>query len=156
MHTITKSIFLTIAFPIFMARAAMAMNHSELLSAINNIRKSHRAKILKANSKLQLVAYKKLKDIREYKYWSHKDDLVTNTSWTNLTDQIGHYGILEENLARDVDDPNNILVSWLNSTEYKKNLLEKKYNEVGIAIGDINYDEGIKRVVVVQFGKKYV
>jgi len=110
---------------------------------------------LKENSKLNQAAYQKATDMLNNNYFSHYSPSgISPWYWFK---QAGYnYKIAGENLAIGFVDSEEVFKAWENSPTHKANLVNGKFNEIGMAVlqGDFN---GLKTTVVVQlFGSPYI
>lgn len=142
----------TFAYLSMSAQAVLAMNDQELLSSINSLRTNAGLMKMSSNSKLEKAAHMKLQDIQKYKYWSHNNP-VTGEVWWKIVYKAGVRGKAAENLARGYTDSNVVVAGWDNSPAHHANLLSQVYKKVGLAVGEVEYPEGKKTVVVAVFGE---
>ena len=100
------------------------------------------------NPNLAQAAFAKGENMFAENYWAHispsgKDPWF----WIN---QIGYdYVFAGENLAKDFVEPNSVVSAWMASPSHRANLLNKKYEEIGVAVLDGNLN-GYKTTLVVQ------
>ena len=104
---------------------------------------------LKINQQLVQAAQQKAQDMLSKNYFNH----VSPTGvipWYWL-DSVGYkYTAAGENLAKDFKESEFVHQAWMESSSHRKNILNKNYQEIGIAVveGTIN---GEKTVLAVQF-----
>jgi uncharacterized protein YkwD len=103
---------------------------------------------LKYNSILSQSAVKKAEDMFTNNYWSHTSPSGT-TPWDFFKSAGYQYSLAGENLARDFYDTESLIKAWMNSPTHKANIINSKYQEIGIGVvnGTLN---GIKTTLVVQ------
>jgi len=142
----------TFAYLSMSAQAVLAMNDQELLSSINSLRTNAGLIKMSSSSKLEKAAHMKLQDIQKYKYWSHNNP-VTGEVWWKIVYKAGVRGKAAENLARGYTDSNVVVAGWDNSPAHHANLISQVYKKVGLAVGEVEYPEGKKTVVVAVFGE---
>ncbi len=128
------------------------MTDSELFSSINVARVSASMIKMSSNSRLEKAAHAKLADMQKYKYWSHNNP-VTGEAWWKLIYKAGVRGKAAENLARGYTDSNVVVAGWDASPTHHANLFSAIYKKVGLAVGEVEYPEGKKMVVVAVFGE---
>lgn len=95
---------------------------------------------LKENSKLDFSAEKKLQDMFMKQYFEHASpegvgvgDLGTQVSYD--------YIIIGENLALgNFKDDKALVDAWMNSPGHRANILNKRYTEIGVAVGHGMYN----------------
>ena len=107
---------------------------------------------MSTNYKLEKAAHMKLQDIQKYKYWNHNNP-VTGEVWWKLVYKAGVRGKVAENLARGYSDSSIVVAGWDASAAHHANLFSKVYKRVGLAVGEVDYPEGTKTVVVAVFGE---
>lgn len=108
---------------------------------------------LKENELLNQSAQLKLKDMFEKKYFAHESP--TGIKIKDLIDKVGYNFILiGENLAMgNFKDDKDLVISWMESEGHRENILNAKYQEIGVAVGQGIF-EGKKVWMAVQhFGK---
>ena len=122
---------------------------SELIELANQTRIAQGMKPLIVSSKLTEAAEKKAMDMIKQNYFSHTspDGL---SPWYWVTRAGYKYSAAGENLAKDFSESEYVHQAWMNSPSHKANILNKNYQDIGIAVvrGDIN---GKETTVAVQF-----
>lgn len=109
---------------------------------------------LKENSLLSEAARQKAADMFAFNYWAHVSP-SGRTPWAFFTDVGYKYQYAGENLARDFREPEPIIRAWMNSASHKENMINPKYQEIGVAVVDGSL-EGVETTLVVQlFGTPY-
>ena len=103
---------------------------------------------LSYSSVLARSAAAKAQDMFENNYWAHTSPSGTNP-WEFFKQAGYQYSIAGENLAKDFYDTDSVINAWMNSPTHKANIVNSKYQEIGIGIvnGTLN---GIKTTLVVQ------
>lgn len=145
-------------------------NSGELLPVVSNQQEAsltvegivkytnkERAKVgvknLSLNSDLQRSAEEKLQDMFKNQYFQHispsgesVSDVVRRTGYT--------YIVVGENLALGVfAGDEKVVAAWMASPGHKKNILDTRYQDIGVAVGQGMY-QGKKQWLIVQhFGK---
>jgi len=106
---------------------------------------------LRVNPALEQAAKLKAQDMIQNNYFAHvSPDGIDPWFWFNQTGyKYRHAG---ENLATGFSESDDVTKAWLNSPLHKKNILNGKYTEIGIAVetGMVNGKE--KTFVVQMFG----
>lgn len=108
---------------------------------------------LSVNPSLSQAASEKAAHMFSHNYWAHVAPDGTEP-WYFITHSGYKYLIAGENLARDFNDSSTVVEAWMNSPSHKDNLLNPKYQEIGVAVvnGKLN---GVETTLVVQmFGTK--
>lgn len=132
---------------------ATDINTKDLLESVNKKRIENGLSLLKIDSDLSKAAFLKAQDMFAKGYWAHFAPDGT-TPWSFI-DQAGyHYKYAGENLARDFAVSDQVVSAWMNSPTHKKNLLDSRFEDMGLAVvnGKINGEE--TTLVVQLFGEK--
>ena len=103
---------------------------------------------LKYNSLLSQSATKKAQDMFANNYWAHNSPNGT-TPW-DFFKSVGYkYSVAGENLARDFYDTESLMKAWMNSPTHRDNIVNSKYQEIGVGVVNGTLG-GIKTTLVVQ------
>lgn len=105
------------------------------------------------NQDLAEAALAKGQDMFTDQYWSHT--APDGTEPWNFIRQSGYkYQVAGENLARDFSNTESMISAWMASPTHRANIMNSKYNEIGIAVIDGTL-EGYETTLVVQmFGSQ--
>lgn len=126
-----------------------------IVEMTNQTRVKEGLNILKVNPELSAAAAAKAEDMIKNGYFAHFSP--TNVSpWFWIKQNGYNYKYAGENLAMNFGETDQVINGWLNSPTHKANLLNSKYQDIGVAVlsGQVN---GQSRVVVVQmFGSPKV
>ena len=120
----------------------------KVLEQTNQERSNFGLSELKYNSLLSDSATKKAKDMFTNNYWAHTSPSGT-TPWDFFKSVGYQYSVAGENLARDFYDTESLLKAWMNSPTHKANIINSKYQEIGIGVVNGTLG-GIKTTLVVQ------
>lgn len=95
---------------------------------------------LKENSKLDFSAEKKLQDMFTKGYFEHVSPSGVGVG--DLADQVSYeYIVIGENLALgNFKDDRSLVDAWMASPGHRANILNKKYTEIGVAVGKGQYN----------------
>lgn len=104
---------------------------------------------VKENPLLSEAARRKAADMFVFNYWSHNSPSGRDP-WSFLKEVGYKYQYAGENLARDFRDPESVVEAWMNSPSHRENIVNSKYQEIGIAVVDGTL-QGIETTLVVQF-----
>ena len=127
----------------------------KVLDQTNIQRQNNGLPPLKYNSSLSESASKKANDMFTHNYWAHTSPSGT-TPWDFFKSVDYRYSIAGENLARDFYDTESLMSGWMNSPTHKANIINSKYQEIGIGVVNGTLG-GIKTTLVVQhFGTPIV
>lgn len=122
---------------------------SYLVELANQERVNSGLQPLKINQKLVQAAQQKANDMLNKNYFNHISPTgISPWYWLDVSGY--KYAVAGENLAKDFTDGQPLHQAWMNSSSHKANILNNKYQEIGIAVieGEIN---GKKTVLAVQF-----
>lgn len=127
---------------------ASQIDPTKVIEMTNTQRLSAGLEVVKPNSELTLAAAAKAADMFAHNYWAHVSPQGTEP-WTFITDSGYKYQHAGENLARDFSNPKDIVSAWMASPTHKKNLLDGRYKDIGVAVLD-GYINGVETTIVVQ------
>jgi hypothetical protein len=129
-------------------------NPREIIVETNAARNANNLPPLKSNYELDLAAQEKLDDMIKNGYFAHTSPSGV-TPWYWFKDVGYSYTTAGENLALGYSTAQATVQAWMNSPSHRANLLNTKYEEIGVAVGKASLN-GIDGVLVVQtFGKPY-
>jgi len=132
---------------------ASRINQLEIIQTTNQKRVEQGRSVLREDSSLEAAAKAKAEDMFAKDYWAHVSPDGTEP-WYFVTSAGYNYLIAGENLARDFDDSSSVVEAWMNSPSHRENLLNSKFQDIGVAAINGNLG-GIETTLVVQmFGTK--
>jgi uncharacterized protein YkwD len=104
------------------------------------------------NSKLDFSAEKKLQDMFVKQYFEHNSPSGVGVG--DLGNQVGYeYIIIGENLALgNFKDDKSLVDAWMASPGHRANILNNRYKEIGVAVGQGNYNGKSVWIAVQHFG----
>jgi len=119
-------------FPGKVVMAKEGLSEDRIVSLINDERDKVGLSELIINQKLNLAAKNKAEDMIKKQYWSHNspDGL---TPWVFIKKTGYSYRFAGENLAKGFRSEESLVDGWMNSELHRKNLLNKNYEEIGVA-----------------------
>lgn len=122
---------------------------SELIELTNQVRVEQGLEPLAISSKLNEAAEKKAMDMINQDYFAHTSpDGLSPWYWVS---KAGYkYTTAGENLAKDFGESEYVHQAWMNSPSHRANILNKNFQDIGIAVarGEIN---GKETTIAVQF-----
>lgn len=121
---------------------------SKVLDQTNTERVKLGLKPLTFNSTLSKSAQLKADDMFTNNYWAHTSP-EGKSPWDFFNNAGYEYSVAGENLAKDFYDTEGLLKAWINSPTHRKNILNNKYQEIGIAVVN-GVLGGVKTTLVVQ------
>jgi len=105
------------------------------------------------NQDLAEAALAKGQDMFTDQYWSHTAPDGTEP-WSFIRQSGYKYQVAGENLARDFSNTESMISAWMASPTHRANIMNSKYDEIGIAVIDGTL-EGYETTLVVQmFGSQ--
>jgi len=122
-----------------------------LIDRANAARREVGLPALTPNSSLQESARRKGEDMLQNSYFAHNSPSgVTPWKWF---DGVGYkYVYAGENLAIDFATGEGVHEAWMNSPGHRKNILNEKYRDIGIAVVTGNFNDRVTTIVVQHFG----
>lgn len=127
------------------------LSASSVFSAVNYERSIANISPLTMNDTLNQAAQKKAEAIVKDKIFAHN---LPRQPFYSFVDATGYsYDVLGENLAIDHADTESTINAWMHSPLHKKNIMDGRYTETGIAVIPVNLD-GSKTILVVQLFAK--
>ncbi len=130
---------------------ASNISTEEILRLTNIERRDNGAGEVKLNSQLSEAAARKAADMMARDYWAHVSPVGTQP-WTFINEAGYSYRYAGENLARDFSDPDSVVKAWMASPSHRENLLNARYQDMGIAVVDGKLGGRETTLVVQMFG----
>ena len=112
------------------------LSKNNIITFTNKYRKENgNLEPLKENSKLDISAENKLRDMFDNQYFEHMSP--SGQSVSDLTNQVGYdYILIGENLALgNFKDDLALVDAWMASPGHRANILNRHYTEIGVAVG---------------------
>lgn len=126
----------------------------EIIELTNTERTKLGLGVLKENKLLSEAARQKASDMFSFNYWSHVSP-SGRTPWAFFSDAGYKYQYAGENLARDFKEPVSVVRAWMNSSSHRDNIVNSKYQEIGVVVVDGTL-QGVETTLVIQlFGTQY-
>lgn len=130
------------------------INAEQIIDQTNKERAKKGLAPLTANATLSTAAMAKARNMFEENYWAHFSPSGKDP-WNFITAAGYKFSYAGENLARNFQTSDEIVKAWMNSPSHRDNILNSKYEEIGIAVFD-GVLQGQKTTLIVQmFGKSY-
>lgn len=121
---------------------------AKVLESTNSQRSKLGLTPLVYNTVLSDSATSKATDMFTYNYWAHTSP-TGKTPWDFFTASGYEYSVAGENLAKDFYDTDGLIKAWMNSPTHRENIVNPKYQEIGIGVVN-GVLGGIKTTLVVQ------
>lgn len=112
------------------------LSKNNIITFTNKYRKENgNLEPLKENSKLDMSAENKLRDMFDNQYFEHMSP--SGQSVSDLSNQVGYnYILIGENLALgNFKDDLALVDAWMASPGHRANILNRHYTEIGVAVG---------------------
>lgn len=132
---------------------ASSIPPEEVIRLTNIERRNQGLSELKLDPQLAAAAAQKASDMFARDYWAHISPTGTQP-WFFVTQAGYDYRYAGENLARDFSDPAAVVRAWMESTTHKDNLLNGRYQDIGIAVVDGQLGGRETTLVVQMFGTR--
>lgn len=130
---------------------ASQISPERVIELTNQERAKVGASPLTLNSLLNEAAQRKAGDMFAFDYWAHNSPSGRDP-WTFFKEVGYRYLYAGENLARDFSSPEAALAAWMVSPTHRENILNPKYQEIGISVVDGTLGGTQTTLVVQLFG----
>lgn len=127
---------------------------TQIIEDTNYERAKNNLSPLVENQALSNAAKLKAQNMFTENYWAHFAP-SGHDPWSFMLSSGYKFSFAGENLARNFSNSEDVVKAWINSPTHKENIMNSKYQDIGVAVVEGNL-EGQKTVLVVQmFGKPY-
>jgi hypothetical protein len=130
---------------------AAQLSPQKILDLTNQKRLEAGLPPLALNENLTQAAQQKASDMFAYNYWAHYSP-DGRSPWSFISNAGYQYTFAGENLARDFGREEDIVSAWMASPTHRDNLLNSKYQDIGLAIIDGTLKDRETTLVVQLFG----
>lgn len=110
----------------------------ELLELVNKERAKKSLSPLTLNKSLNKLATLKANDMAQNKYFDHNSKKL-GTPFQMMKKEKIKYRTAGENIARGQKNPEEVMVSWMNSKGHRANILNPKFQEMGIGLDEYGF-----------------
>lgn len=124
---------------------------AKIIDLTNTERAKFQLPPLKLNEQLSDAARRKAADMFASNYWAHVSPNGTQP-WSFILAAGYNYLHAGENLARDFTNPESIVQAWMDSPSHRENILNSRYQDIGVAVVDGNLTGSDTTLVVQMFG----
>lgn len=121
---------------------------AQIIEDTNKERAKKGLSVLKENQSLNKAAYAKAINMFEEDYWAHFAPSGKDP-WGFIKATGYKFSYAGENLAKNFQKSDDVVVAWMNSPTHRDNLLSSHYQEIGIAVVD-GVLQGQQTTLVVQ------
>lgn len=146
---VLTSYFILFASPAF----ATEINEAKLVELANQERTLRGLNPLIVDYSLYFAAKNKASDMIEKDYFDHYSP-DGKTPWAFINGSGYKYVSAGENLAMDFRTSEGIHRAWMNSPAHKDNIVDKDFENIGIAVVKGDFSEHETTMVVQMFGQK--
>ncbi len=159
-------IYLLIFIFLFLCFATFARLQPGILGVSSNITKqqiidltnAERAKFglspVSENSALSQAAEAKARNMFEENYWAHFAPSGKDP-WGFMSAAGYSFSFAGENLAKNFSNSDEVMNAWMNSPSHKENIINSRYQEIGIAVLDGTLQDQNTTLVVQMFGTPF-
>jgi hypothetical protein len=130
---------------------ASSITPAQVLDLTNKERAESGLPPLTLNSKLTSAALSKGQDMFSDQYWAHIAP-DGKEPWSFISESGYRYRVAGENLARDFSTTSDMVLAWMRSPTHKANIVNSRYQEIGIAVIDGVLNGHETTLVVQMFG----
>jgi len=114
---------------------AHALSAAALVDAMNRQRAAYGVGPLRLNDTLSLAASDRVGDMMRKRYFDHvSPDGVNPFTWVARRGY--RYRMIGENLAVGYASADRVVTGWMNSPGHRANILQKRFDEIGIAFDE--------------------
>lgn len=139
----TALLLSAVSFPVH----AQDLTSTDIINSVNYERSTHNLNTLEVNEVLTTVAQDKAQAIIKAQVLAH--NLPGRPFYTFADDRKYEYKVLGENLAIDYDNAKSITDAWMNSPLHRKNVLDERYTQTGVAVLPVTLG-GMQTILTVQ------
>lgn len=133
---------------------ASNINVQRIIEETNKERQQKGLSTLVQNPNLDAAARAKAENMFEENYWAHFSP-TGKDPWGFITKAGYKFVYAGENLAKNFQNSDEVVQAWMNSPSHRDNLLNSKYQEIGIAVVDGTLQGQQTTLVVQMFGTPY-
>lgn len=133
--------------------ASTEISREALLEYTNIERNKLGLEPLENSPKLQEAANKKATNMFKEDYWAHFGP-NGEKPWDFIQQEDYQYIYAGENLARNFTDNLELHEAWMNSPTHRDNIVDKRFNDIGISVQEGGLEGSQTILVVVMFGTK--
>ncbi len=124
----------------------------DIIKVTNAYRQENGLPTLRFNPELSQAAQKKAEDMFADDYWAHVAPDGTKP-WFFITAAGYDYVYAGENLAKDFQKSESVVVAWMESPTHRQNILNEKFKDIGVAVVNGTLDGYETTLVVQMFGQ---
>ncbi|MFA7319644.1 MAG: CAP domain-containing protein [Parcubacteria group bacterium] len=150
-----QTVFLTFVFTVLAVPvSASEITPDNVIRYVNMARESQGINSLAVSAKLTKIAQDKLADMVANKYFAHTSPAGVNP-WYWFQKEGYDYHFAGENLAINFKTAEDEQMAWMASPTHRKNILEDRFQEIGVAVGTQELDGQTSIIAVQEFGATF-
>ncbi|MGZ7042289.1 MAG: CAP domain-containing protein [Thermoanaerobaculia bacterium] len=150
-----RTFFISLALAVLtLPAAARDITAADVLSSMNIYRAENGLPPLREDSRLDLAACDRMRDMGDLSYWSHESpDGRSPFLWLKPRGYVYRYA--GENLAAGFETTEVLVTAWMESEGHRENILSPRFDDCGIAVieGSTKGPASGKSIVVM-FGRE--
>lgn len=127
------------------------VNSNDILVDTNKARSESSLPNLSINEALSKAAFAKAQDMFAHNYWAHTSPTGV-TPWQWVGDAGYNYSVAGENLAKNYATAQATVGAWMASPTHRANILNGKYQDIGLAVVDGTLDGRPTTLIVAYYG----
>jgi uncharacterized protein YkwD len=128
-----KALFVALALALAVPAPVSADAVQSVLAGINAARAKAGCGPLKLNTALMAAAEGHARNMAEQDFFGHKDKKGRGITG-RVRSQGYRYGLVAENIAAGQETPNAAVQAWIDSPGHRRNIMNCKFRETGIAL----------------------
>lgn len=128
------------------------INTADLIALTNYERVINKVSPLSTNNQLTKAAEAKALDLKNKGYFDHFRPSDDKKPWDFIEEAGYQWRVAGENLARGFQTNGQVLAAWMASDTHRKNILNNRYEEVGMATTEGTKDGRPVTITVQLFG----
>ncbi len=149
-------ITLVFGFVFFISSAqASEITPDNIIKYVNLAREAQGVEIVVPNAKLIQVAKDRLDDMIAKGYFAHTSPSGVEP-WYWFQKEKYDYHFAGENLAINFSSAESEQAAWMKSPLHRKNILDSKYQEIGVAVGEQKVNGQTSILAVQEFGTTFI
>lgn len=110
-----------------------SLSMEQIMQLVNADRTQSGLPALNLNSTLNLAAYAHAEDMLSHHYFAHTSPSGVDP-WYWMSELGYNYSFAGENLAIGYSNAQELVNSWMGSTDHRANILSPNFSEVGLAV----------------------
>lgn len=130
------------------------VNKERIIELTNQERAKNNLSSLSENEQLNNAAMAKAQNMFEENYWAHYSPSGKDP-WQFIMAAGYKFMYAGENLARNFYKSEDVVVAWMESRTHRENILNPKYQDIGIAVIEGTLDGQQTVLVVQEFGAQF-